>query len=175
MTLEIERKFHVEDVPPAEVLGSGQRLRQGYLAREDDVEVRIRLGDGTATLTVKAGRGVSRTEVELALSAEQVEALWPCTAGRRLEKTRHRLRLDLAGHPIADVDLYAGVLHGLCTVEVEFDSAGSAAAFTPPGWFGRELTGEPGWSNGALARHGVPHGDSQRRAEGGSTDDRDQK
>jgi CYTH domain-containing protein len=39
---------------------------------------------------------------------------------------------------------------------VEFDSEDDAAAFAPPHWFGREVTGQAGWSNAALARHGLP-------------------
>ena len=53
-------------------------------------------------------------------------------------------------------DRYEGALEGLVTVEVEFPTEEEAARFEPPGWFGRELTGEPGWSNAALARHGRP-------------------
>ncbi len=52
--------------------------------------------------------------------------------------------------------MYAGVLAGLSVVEVEFGSEREAASFAPPAWFGRELTGETGWSNAALARHGRP-------------------
>jgi hypothetical protein len=40
------------------------RLRQGYVAEENDVEVRVRIADATATLKVKAGRGLDLTEVE---------------------------------------------------------------------------------------------------------------
>jgi len=40
---------------------------------------------------------------------------------------------------------------------VEFGSEDEARAFAPPSWFGREVTGEAGWSNSALARHGLPH------------------
>ena len=58
---------------------------------------------------------------------------------------------------MADVDVYAGALAGLCTAEVEFDSEDEAGAFTPPTWFGREVTGERAWSNAALARDGLPH------------------
>ena len=40
------------------------RLRQGYVAEENDVDVRIRIADATSTLTVKAGRGLDLTEVD---------------------------------------------------------------------------------------------------------------
>jgi adenylate cyclase len=152
MSVEIERKFLVDDTGPVP-LGVGTRVRQGYLAEENDVEVRVRIADEAATLTVKAGRGLARTEVELPVDLDAANALWPHTAGRRIEKTRHRVQL---GVRLAEVDIYAGGLAGLCTAEVEFPSEGEAETFEPPAWFGREVTGQPAWSNASLARYGLP-------------------
>jgi adenylate cyclase len=153
MAAEIERKFLVDDVPEPESLGSGTRLRQGYLAEENDVEVRVRIAEESAVLTVKAGRGLARTEVEAPVDLDAAQALWSHTVGRRLEKTRYRVPVESG---VAEVDVYAGKLTGLRTVEVEFSSEEAAATFRPPAWFGRELTGEPGWANAALARYGIP-------------------
>lgn len=156
MTVEIERKFVLSEIPGAGVLGTGEPLRQGYVAEDDDVTVRIRITERAATLTVKAGGGLTRTEVEVSISGDEAKALWPHTAGRRIAKTRHRVALGELGDRFADVDVYAGELSGLCTAEVEFTSQDDAAAFVPPGWFGREVTGEHLWTNAALARHGLP-------------------
>ena len=156
MTIEIERKFLLSEPLLSGQLGVGVRLRQGYLAEEDTVEVRVRITSATATLTVKAGTGVSRTEVDVAISFEQAEALWPHTVGRRIDKTRHRVALDDPLGHVAEVDVYAGALTGLYVAEVEFSSELDAAAFVPPEWFGRELTGESEWSNASLARRGRP-------------------
>jgi adenylate cyclase len=156
MNVEIERKFVLSEIPGAGVLGMGEPLRQGYVAEEGDVEVRIRIAERASTLTVKAGAGLARIEVEVPISGEDAEALWAHTEGRRIEKTRHRVALGDVGDRLAEVDLYAGELSGLCTAEVEFDSEDDASTFVPPGWFGREVTGEHEWSNAALARHGLP-------------------
>ena len=156
VTIEIERKFMVSEALGAERLGPGVHIRQGYLAEQESVEVRLRITSDTATLTVKAGTGLSRTEVEIAVSAEQADTLWPHTARRRIDKTRHRVLLDDPLGHVAEVDVYAGSLTGLCVTEVEFSSEADAAAFARPDWFGRELTGDPDWSNAALARHGRP-------------------
>lgn len=153
MTTEIERKFVVTDMPGAEALGPGVRLRQGYLAEDGDVQVRVRISEASAVLTVKAGRGLSRTEVEVPVSPEAADALWPHTRGRRIDKVRHRVSV---GSHTADVDIYEGALAGLCTAEVEFASEQEAGAFDPPPWFARDVTAEPGWDNASLARHGRP-------------------
>jgi adenylate cyclase len=154
MPQEIERKFLVDALPGSDMLGPGVRVRQGYLAVDGAVEVRIRLDDKGARLTVKAGSGLTRTEVEVRLEDRAAHDLWPHTDGRRVEKVRHRRTLE--GGEVAEVDLYEGGLAGLCTVEVEFPDEAAAAAFRPPKWFGSELTGQSGWSNAALADHGRP-------------------
>jgi adenylate cyclase len=157
VTIEIERKFLLPGPPSDDRLGPGTHIRQGYLAEEDSVEVRVRITDDTSSVTVKAGSGLSRTEVDVAISAGQAEALWPHTVGRRIDKTRHRVALDgLPPDHVAEVDIYAGTLEGLCVAEVEFASEAVAASFDPPDWFGREVTGDPSWSNATLARHGRP-------------------
>ena len=156
VTIEIERKFTLAEAPNAEQLGPGVHIRQGYLADEETVEVRLRITATKATLTVKAGTGMSRTEVEVAISVDEADALWPHTVGRRIDKTRHRVLLDGSDGLVAEVDVYGGALAGLCVTEVEFSSESAAAAFAPPAWFGREVTGVPGWRNSALARHGRP-------------------
>jgi CYTH domain-containing protein len=156
MTVEIERRFVAEQAPSTDMLGPPRHMRQGYLTDDGPVSVRIRIVDDTGVLTIKAGDGLARTEVELPLGTDEADALWPHTEGRRVEKSRHRVELEGPGALVAEVDLYGGELTGLCTVEVEFDSEQDAAAFEPLDWFGREVTGDRRWSNAALARHGLP-------------------
>jgi CYTH domain-containing protein len=56
----------------------------------------------------------------------------------------------------AEVDEYGGDLAGLVVAEVEFHDEHAAQAFTPPAWFGRELTGEVEYANRSLACNGLP-------------------
>jgi adenylate cyclase len=154
--VEIERAFVADALPDPDLLGPGRRLRQGYVAGEGDAEVRVRLADDHADLTVKGGHGLRRTEVVLPLDAADAEALWPLTDGRRIDKVRHRVPLGADDGLVAEVDVFAGALEGLVRIEVEFTSDAAANAFTPPTWFGQEVTGEVAWSNARLARHGRP-------------------
>ena len=51
---------------------------------------------------------------------------------------------------------FGGGLDGLIIAEVEFDSPESLTGFTPPGWFGTEVTDDGRYSNASLALHGRP-------------------
>jgi adenylate cyclase len=150
---EIERKFLLSGLPPTLALARRQPIRQGYVALDGDTEVRVRRTPAGATLTIKGGSGEVRSEEELGLDPRQADALWELTDGRRLEKTRREMRVDGAR---ASVDEYTGALDGLVVAEVEFEDEAQARAFTPPPWFGRELTGEPGYANRSLGVHGLP-------------------
>jgi adenylate cyclase len=163
VAVEIERKWVADRRPDVitHELG-GARLRQGYLAEDGEVTVRIRIGVDWAKLTVKAGASASasRTEVEVDVDPAEADELWPFTEGRRILKTRYRVPLDASlGHQlVAEVDLFEGDLAGLCVVEVEFPSEDAASAFEAPDWFGRDVTAVKGWSNADLARNGRPDG-----------------
>ena len=154
MPREIERKFLLEEPPPGLEGRERVEIEQGYLAISDDVEVRVRRAGDRRTLTVKRGAGESREEVEVALSAEALEALWPACGSARLEKRRYLV--PLGDGLRAEVDVYGGPLDGLRVVEVEFPGSAEARAFEAPSWFGREVTGERRFANRALAVDGRP-------------------
>jgi CYTH domain-containing protein len=152
--MEIERKFLVERLPELDGARSTE-IAQGYLAvGGDGSEVRVRRRDGAATLTVKRGGGLARGETEIELTPEQFGALWPLTAAARVEKVRHELALGPG--VVAELDVYAGALEGLVVVEVEFESEAAAGEFSPPDWFGAEVTDDDAYKNRRLAIDGRP-------------------
>lgn len=149
MTVEIERKFLLRAFPD---LSSTARkpIRQGYISQTgDSADVRLRqMGDGYF-LTCKRGDGLVRDEFETRITAEQFDALWPATLGRRIEKTRYVG--TLADGTQFELDVFEAALRPLALVEVEFSSAEAAQAFMPPDWFGDEVTDDPKYRNRALA------------------------
>jgi CYTH domain-containing protein len=152
VTTERQRKFLVTDVPGH--TAEGTVLRQGYLAIDGTVSVRVRdAGRHGCTLTIKAGHGAVRTELEVPLDPEQFATAWDHTAGRRIHKTRHHLDLD--GHPV-DLDVFHDDLAGLVLAEVEFGSDAAMAAFEPPDWFGTEVTDDDAYTNAALSLRPPP-------------------
>jgi adenylate cyclase len=115
--------------------------------------VRLRQIGEQCFQTVKSEGGLVRGEIEVELSKEQFETLWPATAGRRLEKTRYQV--PWAGRTV-EVDVYHGALDGLVVAEVEFPSASESVQFAPPPWFGSEVTEDDTYKNVHLALYGRP-------------------
>lgn len=151
---EIERKW-VRDAPPGGLADHpSRRVEQGYVALDGNAEVRVRRAGETRTLTIKSGAGMVRVEEELRLTAEQFDGLWALTEGRRVVKTRYLVPLD--DGLTAEVDVYEGELDGLLTAEVEFASEEASAAYDPPAWLGRDVTGDKRYANRALAVDGAP-------------------
>jgi len=156
MGVEIERRFLVDRLPAVD-LGTGTDIRQGYLVDDGPIVVRVRRTADGDRLTIKSAAALARTEVELPLDQADAEQLWALTTGRRVHKTRHRLELDgPVAEIVAEIDVFADALDGLVVVEVEFPTTDAAGAFSPPAWFGREVTGDHRWSNASLAVHGIP-------------------
>jgi len=147
--MEIERQFLVKTLPP--LPADYEFLRQGYLTLFPEIRVR-QIGEDRFTLTVKRGAGLVREEWETALSrAEFDHLLTRLEPGTKLIEKR-RYRLPLGGGLTAELHVHDGHLAGFAYVEVEFASKEAAAAFTPPDWFGREVTEDRRFSYGTLAK-----------------------
>lgn len=149
--IEIERRFLVDVLP--QPLPRPTRILQGYLMTTP-ATVRVRSADGVFTLTIKSGSGLRRTEIERSLDADEFDALWEVATDLRIEKRRHVVELE--DGRVAELDLFDGALDGRRLVEVEFGDEDDAASFVPPGWFGREVTTDPRYTNAVLARAGWP-------------------
>jgi CYTH domain-containing protein len=162
-TIEIERKWLVTSTPPVDDCGT--ELRQGYLAVDGDVNVRVRAEGGDAySCTIKAGAGATRLELEWPLTREQFELAWRSTGARRVHKTRYRV--PLADGLVAELDRFHGELAPLLVVEVEFPSTAAMDDFEPPDWFGDDVTDDARYANASLALAGAPPGTAARRSRG---------
>jgi adenylate cyclase len=155
MGTEIERKFLVDPqhfTPPE----SGTSIRQGWLARDPERTVRVRLscpfgaddGEPRAYLTVKGPDGLVRSEYEYEISPDDATRLLDdlCLPG---QITKARYRVPVGGH-VFEVDVYSGDHAGLITAEVEL--ADPDAPVQVPDWAVKEVTGDPAWTNAALSQ-----------------------
>lgn len=148
MPQEIERKYLVRDDRWCSQVTRSTELRQGYLALTDDRSVRVRIGPSGATLTVKTGRGVTRTEVAATLTTEAAERLLDeARLGTVIVKTRHLVPVD---DLVFEVDEFHGDNAGLVVAEVELPTVDTAVP--RPAWLGTEVTDDPRYLNASLAR-----------------------
>ena len=151
---EIERKFLVHSLPSLEGVPCYD-IEQGYLATElGRSEVRLRQSRDQLLLTVKRDRNDaegshSRDEINVNLTQEQWDTLWPATSGRRVTKKRYVVPY---GDRAVEIDVFSGGNEGMITAEVEFPDAAAAHEFVPPEWLGMEITSRPEYSNWMLAK-----------------------
>lgn len=147
MPVEIERKFLVSGDTWRQ--SPGVRIRQGYLTREKDRTVRVRVFGGEAALTVKGPAvGASRAEFEYKIPLADGEELLKLCEGPFIEKIRRTLR---EGEVAWEVDEFLGENAGLVIAEVELQS--EAQTFASPTWLGDEVTHDPRYFNSNLATH----------------------
>ena len=149
MAIEIERKFLLESLPEA-YKQNPVEIQQGYLLIcPDGSEFRVRKKGELFLQTLKKPLAEGRTEIETEISQKLFEEFWLLTAGKRLEKTR--FYYPLQQEAMAEIDVYKGRNKGLIVIEVEFDSIEASRKFTPPAWFGKEITGKRKYKNQNLA------------------------
>jgi adenylate cyclase len=143
MPQEIERKFLVRG-EGWRGLGRSRHIRQGYLCRDPERVVRVRVDDDGAWLTVK-GRpsGAARAEFEYAIPrAEADHLLAHLCAPPVVEKTRHEIAI--AGL-VWEIDEFHHPNRGLVLAEVELPRADFP--LTLPDWIGEEVTGQAQYYN----------------------------
>ena len=147
--MEIERKFLVAAPPSGYEAFPFHQIEQAYLCTGP--VVRIRREDQSYYLTYKSSGALSREEYNLPLTSEAYAHLRKKADGNILEKKRYLL--PLPGRPVLTVELgvFEGVFSGLILAEVEFKSEEDALSFTPPEWFGRDVTWSGEYQNSRLS------------------------
>lgn len=147
MGIEIERKFLVTGTAWRQ--GAGVRFSQGYLNRDKDRTVRVRLAGHRAFLTIKGlSIGASRAEFEYEIPTADAEQLLKLSDGPTVEKIRRVINLDGS---VWEVDEFLGENAGLVVAEIELQS--EEQAFTRPEWLAEEVTHERRYFNSSLATH----------------------
>lgn len=150
MNIETERKFLVLDDSYKAQAVESHRIRQGYIAHDMGRSVRVRILDDKGILTVKGpfiGVG-SRPEWEKEISLKEAEELFLICKPGSIDKTRW---IVPAGERKFEVDEFHGENEGLVMAEIELESQDEA--FERPSWLGEEVTGDPRFYNGYLARN----------------------
>ncbi len=149
--IEIEKTFLVKDIPFDLSPFLSEIIHQGYISSTPS-PLRIRQKGSKFELTkkipLKEGDFSSAEEININLTQYEFDKLWPLVE-KSLEKIRYRI--PLANNLTAELDVYQGNLKGLMFVEVEFSSETEMNHFTPPDWFGTDITQEKFSANSFLA------------------------
>ncbi len=146
--MEIERKFLVRRLPAGLGAYEAREIEQGYLCTEP--VVRIRRSGSRYELTYKSKGFLAREEHNLPLTKEAYLHLLPKIDGRLIQKKRYLIPLE--DGLTAELDVFEGDLAPLLLAEVEFESEKDAAAFTPPEWFGEDVTFSGRYQNSYLSQ-----------------------
>ena len=148
--MEIERKFLVKDLPDRLAEYSFREIEQGYL--NTDPVVRVRKDGDSYYLTYKGKGLLAREEYNLALDQASYEQLIAKADGIVLTKRRYQIPFSQDREYTIELDIFRGIYDGLILAEVEFESEEEARNFTPPQWFGRDVTFSGEFQNGRLSQ-----------------------
>lgn len=146
--MEIERKYLVRKLPEHLEQYPYHVIEQAYLCTTP--VVRIRKQDDEYILTWKGKGLLAREEYNLPLTREGYYHLLEKKDGNILTKKRYLI--PLSGNLKAELDIFEGMFDGLLLVEVEFPDEPAANHFTPPDWFGEDVTFSGTYQNSALSR-----------------------
>jgi adenylate cyclase len=146
MAKEIERKFLVKN-ESFKLFSTGIVYRQGYLSRDKERTVRVRVAGENAYITIKGlTNGMERLEFEYPISlADANEMLETLCLKPLIEKMRYNIMTD--GH-LWEVDEFIGDNEGLTVAEVELKSSDEQVKI--PDWIGQEVTGDLMYFNSNL-------------------------
>jgi CYTH domain-containing protein len=150
MALEIERKFLLANDDWKRDVIKSEHLRDGLIGRFGEGKVRVRLTDSNAWLTIKGPReGITRPEFEYEIPRADAERMLRtlCRENPVLEKVRHAVPF---GGLDWTIDVYIGPLNGVVLAEVELEQADQQPQLPP--WVGEEVTNDPQFEKGTLAR-----------------------
>lgn len=146
--MEIERKYLIDRMPENLNIVKTREIEQGYLCTEP--VIRIRRDNDKYELTYKSKGLIVREEYNLPLTKEAYGHLRTKIDGRLIAKTRHEIPLEDA--LVIELDIFHGELAPLILAEVEFPTEEKANAFTPPEWFGTDVTFSSEYHNSTLSK-----------------------
>ena len=147
---EIERKFLVNSDSFMAQAVAQHEIAQGYLCKEKERTIRIRICDDRAYITIKSNalrEGIGRFEWEREIAvADAKEMLAICLPGV-IFKTRYIIPAKpYEGEERKwEVDVFHGRLAGRILAELEIGEENEP--FERPDWLGEEVTGLPQYYN----------------------------
>ena len=148
MPIEIERKFLVKNLDFIKESSSKKLIEQGYLSKDPNRIVRVRIIDNKGVLTFKGKSfdgGTSRVEIEKEISIKDANELMKLCIPSIIRKVRYIINKN---NHIFEVDVFQEHNKGLIVAEVELNS--KKEKILKPNWLGKEVTGNKKYYNSQL-------------------------
>lgn len=151
---EIERKFLVKSDAFIAQATTSYEIMQGYLCKDPEKTIRVRIRDARAFLTIKSSLlrdGIAKFEWEKEIDLSDAKELMKICLPGAISKTRYIIkvkgeRLEAKGDSLKwEVDVFHGRLEGRVLAEIELSDEDEA--FERPDWLGEEVTGQPQYYN----------------------------
>jgi CYTH domain-containing protein len=145
MGTEIERKFLVTG--DSWKSADSTYYCQGYLNRDRERTVRVRIAGEKGILTIKGiSTGASRQEFEYEVPLVDAKEMLELCEKPPIEKYR---RVVQHAGMAWEVDEFLGDNEGLIVAEIELES--ETQSFEMPDWIGEEVTSDPRYFNSRLS------------------------
>ena len=146
MATEIEHKYLVINDSFRDLACRQHEITQGFLSRDPERTVRVRVLDDEAFITIKGkGDGAMHPEYEYSIPMDDALEMMAMCEPPIIEKTRY---IIMHQGNRWEVDEFHGDHEGLILAELEVPSV--EYRFHLPNFIGREVTGEPQYYNSAL-------------------------
>lgn len=158
---EIERKFLVKSDAFIAQATTSYEIMQGYLCKDPEKTIRVRIRDARAFLTIKSSLlrdGIAKFEWEKEIDLSDAKELMKICLPGAISKTRYIIevkgeRSKVKGEGLKvkeddlkwEVDVFHGRLEGRVLAEIELSDEDEA--FERPDWLGEEVTGQPQYYN----------------------------
>lgn len=146
---EIERKFLVKSDQYKLDAKRCVHIIQGFLNRDPERTVRVRLIHDEGKLTVKglsSDDGLTRFEWEKDISKKDAKILLEFCESGIIDKLRYEIEV---GDHLYEVDEFFGDNEGLVLAEIELGH--ETESFKKPEWLGDEVTGQIKYYNSQLS------------------------
>ena len=147
--IEIERKFLIKSTSFIQLAYKSVKMTQGYLSRDPERTVRVRLVDDKGIITIKgqsSASGMSRFEWEKEIERKEAEELLAIALENKIEKIRYYVKWE---EVVIEVDVFKGTHQGLILAEIELKS--EKEGINLPQWIGKEVTGKIEYYNSYLS------------------------
>ena len=149
--IEIERKFLVTSTDFISQAFAQNRIAQGYISKNPERTVRVRIKGDKGFLTIKGignESGLSRFEWDKEIPVEEAQQLMHLCEKGTIDKTRYEIQ---SGNHVIEVDVFYGENEGLIMAEIELSS--ETEMFLKPEWLGEEVTNNHRYYNGYLSEY----------------------